>query len=487
MTYYVVVAAVRIQSWLARTPRLALIRGASRALHEATTTATVNQVLRGAGLGEADARVADDAGDIDGVVVVQTTGVCDGVVRRALQVHVRRTLPGLEWTVWAGQAPTVLDALESAKINSELILAELLTVPFARRCQGCGAETAAGHHRIADDEVLLGPDCVSRWAGGRPGWLPGHSYRDGLNIPGEDPPRTMDDLARAQGRARESAVRYGGKRNHVAVLCADGNSIGDLVGAVPRRDRRHVVGALDQATRDALSAAAADVTDQTVVVEPHFVGGDDILVSVPAPLGWSFAMHLARRFEQFLGDYLSGVGAGPPAAASLGIGLCFTHASYPFAQAREVAFAAMKQAKSGVQGSRAAAGWVDLTAEDDVASGRYRTVRRLHDLRAGNAQGGDLMVALTNSARAEIAGEVDQGGGRFYSPAAAVDRLVNYARRANQDHLEHWLAGTPPAEAVTEIRDGLSLARWWPGPPVTPASAGGPVRHGAAGAAGVHR
>lgn len=484
MTRYVVVAAVRIQSWLARTPRLVLIRGASRALHEATAAATVTRVLRDAGLSEHDARVADDAGDIDGVVVVQTTGARDGAVRRALQEHVRRTLPGLEWTVWEGQSPTVLDALAASKSDGELVMAELITVPFARRCQGCGAETAARHHRIADGEILLGPDCLSRWADGKPSWLPGHSYRDGLNIPGDNPPRTMDDLARAMGRVGESAVRYGGKRNHVAVLCADGNSIGDLVGGIDPQDRRHVVSALDQATRDALSAAAADVTDQTVVVEPHFVGGDDILVSVPAPLAWSFAMHLARRFEQFLGGYLTGVAAGGPVVASLGIGLCFTHASYPFAHAREVAFAAMKQAKAGVQGGQGAVSWVDLTAEDDVVPGRFRTVSRLQGLRAGHAGGADLVLALTNSARAEMAAEVDQGGGRFSSPEAATDRLVNYARRANDDHLAHWLTSTPPAGAVADIRAGLSLARWWPGPLDTPASTG-PITGGAAAAAGV--
>ena len=486
MTYYVVFAAVRIQSWLARTPRLALIRGASRALHEVTAAATVTHVLRDAGLSEHDAEVAADAGDIDGVVVVQTTGAREGAVSRALREHVHRTLPGLEWKLWAGQSPTVLDALESSKIHGELVLAELITVPFARRCQGCGAETATRHHRIADGEILLGPDCLSRWADGKPSWLPGHSYRDGLNIPGQNPPRTMEDLARARGREQESAVRYGGKRNHVAVLCADGNSIGDLVGGIPAQNRKHVVSGLDQATRDALSAAAAEVTDETVVVEPHFVGGDDILVSVPAPLGWSFAMHLARRFEQFLGEYLAGVGTKEPTAASLGIGLCFTHASYPFAQAREVAFAAMKQAKMGAQGRQAAAGWADLTAEDEIVAGRFRTVRRLQDLRAGYAQGGDLVVASTNSARAEIAGEVDVDGGRFSAPEAAVDRLVNYARRANDDPLEHWLTSTQPAEAITEIRAGLSLARWWPGPLDTPASAGR-ILDGAAGAASVRR
>lgn len=472
MAHYLVLAAVRIQTWLARTPRLALIRGASRALHEATSTETVTQVLAAAGLGDA-ARVAEDAGDVDGVMVLQVDGGRVDGARRALREHVHRSLPGLEWTLWDGQSSTVLDALASSRGHGELILGELITVPFARRCQGCGAETGVRASRVADEELLLGPDCLSRWAGGKTSWLPGHSYRDGLNIPGDGPPRTMEDLARANGNAAEQADRYRGKRNHAAVVCADGNSIGELFGAIPAEHRRHAVAALDQATRDALSAAAADVTDQSVVVEPHFVGGDDILVSVPAPLAWAFTLNLAARFDQFLGHYLAQVAAPAAVPASLGVGLCFSHAAYPFAQAREIAFAAMKQAKQGVRGRQAAVGWADLTADDNVVPGRFRTVSRLRDLRSGHASGGDLLVGSTNSARAEISAEIDRGAGRFDTDEAALHRLANYARRTNDDLLEHWLSTTSPAEAVADLRSGISLARWWPGPHATPPSADG--------------
>ncbi len=468
MTHYVVVAAFRIQPWLARTPKLVLIRGASRALHEATETSTVNRVLTETGLGGNGTRIAADAGDVDGIIVVETTSDQVVAVRRALREHVRRTLPGLEWTVWDGRRATVLDALTESKDDSELILAELVTVPFARRCEGCGVETAHCQQFIAGERLWIGPDCLSRWSNGTTSWLPGHAYRDELNIPGNRPPGTMEDLARARGRPAESANRYGGKRNHVAVVCADGNSVGETFKGISQHHRSKAVEALDRATRDALSTAAADITengpgDTDVVVEPHFVGGDDILVSVPAPLAWLFALQLARRFEEHLRDYFAEkFESGGPVTASLGIGLCFSHTAYPFAHAREVAFAAMKEAKKGVQGSEAAVGWADLTAEDDVVPGRFRTVGRLAGLRAGYAQEGDLVIDLTNSSRAAIAAEIDEGGGRFQSPGRAVDRLAEYARRNSHDRLAAWLTSVQPADAVADLRAGISLARWWP-------------------------
>lgn len=465
MTHFVVVAAVRIQPWLARTPRLALIRGASRALHEVTTKGTVEKVLTRAGLSQPNTTVAVDAGDVDGVIVVQTTNAQLDTVRRVLRQHVRQELPGLEWTVWDGQVPTVFDALKASKDRSELVLAEVMTVPFAQRCEGCGMETAA-KQVTADQSLWFGPDCLARWAGGQSGGRPGHTYRDRLSIPGADPPATMNDLASAPGKADQRADRYGGKRNHLAVVCADGNSIGDLFNGIPEQQRATAVSALDAATQQALTAAAHAVTDQKIVVEPHFVGGDDILVSVPAPLAWSFALHLARSFEQILSEYLHTVTPGE-VSASLGIGLCFSHEAYPFAHAREVSFAAMKEAKRATRGRAAAVGWADLTAEDQVVPGRHRTVAQLQRLRAGAATGADLVVSATNSARAQIAAEIDQGSGRFSAPERAVDRLTNQARRSNDHPFEDWLNSVPAQEAIDELRTSISLARWWPGPRAT--------------------
>jgi DTW domain-containing protein YfiP len=70
MTTYLGVGAVRIQTWLAHTPKLTHLRGASQALHEYAANAAVQKWL------DAHAptvTIEPSAGDVDGVVALDGT------------------------------------------------------------------------------------------------------------------------------------------------------------------------------------------------------------------------------------------------------------------------------------------------------------------------------------------------------------------------------------------------------------------------------
>ena len=107
MTTYVVIGAKRIQQWIARTPRLALTKGASHAL----TTRTSRDHLSGR-LPE-ELRLSDEVPDIAGVVVLESDEpVTDDVVDAALMV-VAQGLPGLEWNAWVYKADSYVEAYQA--------------------------------------------------------------------------------------------------------------------------------------------------------------------------------------------------------------------------------------------------------------------------------------------------------------------------------------------------------------------------------------
>jgi hypothetical protein len=516
MTHYLIAAAVRIQPWLARTPELQLIRGASRALSEVTSDDTVGGVLA---KGHCAAVVCSEAGDIDGVVAVRAAAAADVAAAGDLvENHLRRSLPGLEWAVWSGEAASYLDAYQASKVPGRLLVPSLLSVPFAAACTGCGAEmglrpaasrSAAG---VAGDR--LGPDCLRRKESGTSARSDPYAQAKGLE---GITPRTFEELALAVGNPGRRADSYGGKLNHLAVIAADGNGIGALFALLAERgdptERAHAAQALKTATQSAVAAAVAAIStggpDEIRPAILHYLGGDDILISVPAPLAWAFVVELAHQFRICM--RVEHLGADPGVrdlvdSASLGIGMVIAHRSYPFAQAQVIAHRAMTHAKSAVQGRRAAVNWVDLTAESDVDPGRYFTIDDLAALEGGPSATIDpaRVLDLPAAARAvltQLITDALTAATRFAGPTRTepgerrrladrlghgIDRLRNQADRTNRPELTAYLESTvdralpalhagDPASSVESARDvlthlrelnrWLALSRWWPTAP----------------------
>lgn len=499
MPYFASVAAVRIQSWLARTPELRYVRGASRALQEATQRETDRQgevpLLLAARAGLPDGVHSDtDSPDVDGVCVLRSDDqdALDEGVDRLLN-YLQRRLPGAEWTAWRTEASSYVvayDAVHGGGAHSSAIkrwprrLPLTLDLPFAAPCARCSFELATRSVPVpgAKDQktVGIGPDCVVR--------------RDaGLDLTFTD----FDELAR-QGR-HQSTVGRRDATNHLATICADGNRVGDFFAAVAALNEPNLQTELSRAVDAAIHAAVADAeccgpqgaNGETLPISiRHFVGGDDVFVSVAAGFAWLYVERLGREFER---DFTARVEkafetadaarqAGATGFAddrqiqkvrkaaervSLAIGIAFANSSYPIADCRESALEAERFAKRATGGNSSAVSWLDITVEPSIGQGggrippgRWVAIGTLtgdladpHPALVMPASARNVLVTLLRPRAEESAADIARAVRAW---ALRVDRL---------SELEPYLPGEDGSDCegrIGELRHTVDRARWWP-------------------------
>ncbi|WP_345127728.1 Cas10/Cmr2 second palm domain-containing protein, partial [Streptomyces chiangmaiensis] len=165
-------------------------------------------------------------------------------------------------------------------------------------------------------------------------------------------------------------------RNHLATVSIDGNAFGEFFKALAKEGsddprmrnwKTRISQSLSAATRDALTEATmslplTDERDQVVVV-PHVVGGDDVLVSLPADQAWAFTLAFLRQFGQAVRtatadilEMLNGRRAGrsegepPLEAPTASAGIVFAHSGYPLNLLAESAGRRLREAKRAVRG-----------------------------------------------------------------------------------------------------------------------------------------
>lgn len=366
MPVYADVAAVVIQGWLSRTPRLKGRRGASTMLRDATAAQAIAALL------PPGVQVNPDAGDVDGVV--NLVGADPETVQAAAQAvaaHLRLQLPGLELRCAQAEAPDYFIAYRAMRAQlaggrGQEWQPAVSEVPFARLCSYCGQDPATGTADLSPDEPghpVCG-DCAARLrAAGRArdprhtpgpeqrvaGWLAGAGER--LDFP--------DDFAAlaAQGM---------GDRTHIATIYADGNRIGTLFDLLKGTSagKAEVARGIDGAGRAAFIEAAQVVAREEVVpVVPHLVGGDDLLVSVPAACAWQFTWAYLRGFGAAVAAWAAANRITPPIMPSASAGVVIHHHAHPFAMAVEQASRALTLAKREFTGRQAAIAWADVSAE----------------------------------------------------------------------------------------------------------------------------
>lgn len=458
MTTYVVIGAKRIQQWIARTPRLALTKGASQAL----TTRTSRDYLSGR-LPE-ELRLSDEVPDIAGVVVLESDEpVADDVVDAALMV-VAEGLPGLEWNAWVHEAASYVEAYQATG-GGQRCTRVRHRVPSARRlpmlaeCEGCHEESAEVLVAVPEGKDSYGADCVVRREGFKEWKRDLKPREDGvaepemfehltkLEEPGED-----DHPVRAMGRRDAD--------NHLALILADGNRMGDFFKKVAQlkdpQAHKALSKALDDATQKAAERARNDV--MAAMVNPrycpdvlHYIGGDDVMASVAGRFAWLWVVTLAKAFEsEFRSRVNDACGTTPQfeevreaaKQASLGVGMVFTHYKAPFAGARELAEEMEKIAKKTGKGEKSYIAWADTTA-DHKALGRNvidteRASRELH--------GGHVLRGLGPSARSALKQELDAGRDAVAWATRTRRDIVEYLGQSSED----------------QIRADLDRARWWP-------------------------
>lgn len=514
---YLDVGAVRIQSYLARTRRLWGRRGASAVLAERASPARNPDLLSG----EGSVRVREnrEAGQKDGVVSVVVDSVDDAVVARIAEriaATVIRDLPGLNLNASWASAPTYLQAYPVMQRTGPRLqwLAPTLEFPAAQLCQECGLNEATDEITIVGELLRVCPDCFARRNGlddrpeeERSRSLTRHPvvvrrtsngvgtftveaqllrHFDTRRTDGKTTTATKDfsDLA-AQGRDERG--------NHLATIAADGNALGRLFHAAAvrlnqtgpdqtspddpapevLRGLRELSLAVSAATREAVFTAAEAVfdpdRDRLLTVVPHVLGGDDVLVSVPADQAWPFVRALLTAFNA-AGDHarklaaLAGELEIP--APSLSAAVVISHASLPFGQQVDLAERLLGQAKADVAGEGFSVAWLDTTAEG-LAPVSGRRSWTLAELDASAAALTELAGAPA-SARSALAREIDTtdldlARRRVLSRLARAEPDVASAVRRYLDSREPNLLAAPwkAPQLVSALQDGLSLTRWW--------------------------
>ena len=506
---YIDIGAKRIQTWISKPLKLKYVRGASLRLSEETSNTAIHEWLKASGLERFS--VAHDAGDIDGVVVLkapaQDVSAQETIdVAHSLLAHLNQRLPSVEWEGWSVTAPNFIAAYREAetKQNPEQVYKlqpAVLEFTGARLCDGCEMELST--RRAVHVQEHLGPDCIERLnqseeddarrEGKLRRWRYSKNQDVSTNIDGDVWPQNFEELAERRGAfASQMAVNNKGgterPRNHIATICADGNRVGAFFTELSRHDelaefKQHAIKWLDTATRDAVDEATIEVQadDGQTVVLRHYIGGDDVLVSVTADEAWTFAVAMIRKFETIKEKYLNELDAlNPPAATrdavkrlidkiSLGVGIAFSKHAYPFYDCREKAEQALNSAKNKTMGERSSICWMDLTedgSESVYTKGKYHIDYITAQMQLEYPEELPFVMTLNSSAQHNLRNQ--------WISWLREDEVINRPPTDKElqrytKYVNAWLErigkndGTELGiDAVKNIEADLHRARWWP-------------------------
>lgn len=371
MPVYADIAAIRIQSWLARTPRLKGRRGASAMLRTATDPERVRQLL------PPDVSLNASAGDVDGVVsLVSDSADAAADAAKAVARHLRTALPQLELVVMNAEADDYFDAYRAMHAQSPLL--EWQPAPselgFARPCTYCGLSPAVDRRALSpvERDQPVCQDCAAR--------IDAAGTTDAANLPDTtsrvyrwlreagmiDPECRLpqDFRALAAGSPDPQAGTVG---THVATIFADGNRIGSLFTQVvdAGADKSSLARGINDATKHAVVTACRTLPiDDFFPATVHLAGGDDLLATVPAAYARKFTTAYLRGFEAALSTWARensvDLGDSHPSASA---GVVIHHNSHPFSLAVDGAGDALDKAKASVRGEAATICWIDVSSD----------------------------------------------------------------------------------------------------------------------------
>jgi hypothetical protein len=394
--WYLDVSALRIQEWLARTPRLRFRRGASVLVSEVTEEQAWGGRL------PAGTEWNHEAGNVDGVVSLLLTSAPEApggpareeagedaaraAAREAAAEVVRgmrERMPCLHIQAVLGHGQSYAQAYEEMKRarRDGIVLLDSPPAPqeliLAKPCDQCRS-AAAIHRRVEiirnkaprePERADLCDDCHRRFeaAGGTRGTgrspLPERRLRAVLQSQGMAVADFADDFAEVAegGRFREDDAA-----TQVALVYADGNRVGDFLQKLSSAGRAaigksEIARLIDQATIGAVADAVIDRFPgwKRPMMIVHIAGGDDLLISLPAADAWQFTRTLLTAFGTRTGQAASAGIAAPTMSA----GLIFAHRTHPFSDLVRIAGRELRTAKDKTRGSEAAISFRDLTAD----------------------------------------------------------------------------------------------------------------------------
>lgn len=255
--------------------------------------------------------------------------------------------------------------------------------------------------------------------------------------------------------------------NHTALVFADANGLGGIFAALRRRaadsgeamkQLKSLSAGLKQATWEALVSATKQVTgpgDERLPVIAHLLGGDDLLVSLPATRTWPFVRALMTglqtEFEKRVYPYVPDGFTRPSVSAAVVV----SRAVFPFGLQVDLSERLLKEAKQYGRGADWMITWQDVTA--DGPGSVSRTPWRWSEMEDRTAAL-DHLVQMTGSAVGALRSDLSQED----LVGAALKLEHRAARLAPVRELLDWLQVTDPgAKDVLLLRDLLVLGRWW--------------------------
>lgn len=461
MPHYLDVSVRHIQRWLVRAPHLRGRRGASGLLSQATGSLDVDL----AGLG---AELNPEVGQVDGVisVLIHAPRRIADVEDRLLDL-LRRAAPAAVLTATRREGATYTEAF-SNPIRTEHRPPLVPEWPLAKHCDWCGAWPASTEIHDSDGRKQVCRDCDERdRASGRnavPDWVPPSEVR-------------FLEALRQQGAGGEygpladnfAALAALGPlpddRTHLATVFADGNSIGAFIDRL-RGSRSSLLKEaprkIDNATWASLLAAVravgpGDDPPHPPRIVPHLVGGDDLLVTVPAHTVWLFVRTFLTDFADQMQVAFPDMSEAPTASA----GIVVHHLTYPFKDVVELAEELLHaDAKHQHKGEVAALAWQSITHDGPAPLPQRRRSIRIEELAASwEALAG--LAGVPASQRRQLARLC-----RETAPArlpAELDRQLARVRVGSVplvDRVRPFLPGSH-SDPPIDLPDALGITRWW--------------------------
>lgn len=493
---YIDVHVARIQQYLDRSTRLWERRFASGAIVAATSEAKIcGAVANVAPHGEAGSRdgyvnlrLVDPDGDAQAATHAVLTHLRTRLPAAHLEAWWGRAGTHAEAESAAHQAEIDPQSLSSPTTGHTVWLPAVAEIPLAKRCEACG-DTATSRPATPDPDGKrrwLCSDCHNRQPGRLYRWrLPptqsgtqnsetqdsgtqdsGTQDSDSKATAGDVPARERalldgvpawraltNDQRRQQHRAflaRDFNHLHpntasgtddtpAGRGRHHATIQMDGNAIGQAFHRLAPEAKGGFSQHLSAAIWTALKASSDAIhvaDDRRLLVQPHLLGGDDVLVTVWAPRAWDFVSRFITTFQREMATV--GYALRLESTPTISAGVVIAADSYPFPQARQLAEDALGLAKRRHQRG-SAIGWLDVTADGDVlTASRCVTVKQLDRL---------------HEPLARLAG-LGQSRQKALRLAANKGRLAAEANRLGETSTVAGLDDLDPLDA-------LNLVRWW--------------------------
>ncbi len=462
MTIYLDITMVRIQEYLDRSTKLWERRHASHAIVEATDEDAICAGLTGL-------EPHHEAGEADGKLhFTVADGTPPAQILDELYSRLRRALPEAQFEGWWQRADSYVRATDAARASRAngsppnehagwmSSLPAVCELPIAKRCEACATAGAVNARPDPDGRPRwLCVDCLTRQGGRLTPW------RSSAARPPMREQQLADAVDRHHGTKLALATEFSrlrpdwdgettddtpaGRGAHHATIHFDGNSLGALFHAVPDPvTRADLSAAVTEAVWTALEQATVgchDPKDRNLLVQPHIIGGDDLLLTVWAPRAWAFARRFTSSFNTALAKAHDRLDlADRVAAPTISGGIVIAPATFPFSHARALAEDLLGTAKASHPGA-SAFGWLDVTYDGDrlPANRKPVSLTTLDQLDAALHE----LAAVPASTRSSLA------------RAARANRLGAETKRLGQGSLAEEFS-----EATLSLPDALILTRW---------------------------